>query len=97
MAILRCQELRCALPNALPNYVMGRTLFDTSISFEELAREYFSAAYGDDWEKVYSYLTDISSLCSCDYFNGKGSRDEFRIRLAIWNCCLPEFIPLKLS
>ena len=71
---ISCQELRCALPNALPNYVMGRTLFDTSISFEELAREYFSAAYGDDWEKVYSYLTDISSFCSCDYFNGKGSR-----------------------
>ena len=62
------------MPNALPNYVMGRTLFDTSISFEELAREYFSAAYGDDWEKVYSYLTDISSFCSCDYLNGKGSR-----------------------
>lgn len=71
---ISCQELRCGLPNFLPNYVMGYTLFDETASFQELTREYFSAAYGQGWEEVLSYLTDLSNLCSCDYFNGKGDR-----------------------
>ena len=71
---ISCQELRCALPNALPNYVMGYSLFDPSVSFEKLADEYYSAAYGKEWKAVLSYLSDLSSLCSCDYFNGKGDR-----------------------
>ena len=40
---ISCQELRCALPNALPNYVMGRTLFDTSISFEAVSYTHLSS------------------------------------------------------
>lgn len=71
---ISCQELRCGLPNALPNYIMGYTLFDPSVSFDELAQEYYSAAYGKDWSLVLSYLSNLSSLCSCDYFNGKGDR-----------------------
>lgn len=71
---ISCQELRAWFPNALPNYVMGYTLFDPSRSFEELTEEYFSAAYGDGWEEVRTYLTQVSALCSCDYFNGKGPR-----------------------
>ncbi|MFR1831642.1 MAG: DUF4838 domain-containing protein [Lachnospiraceae bacterium] len=71
---ISCQELRCGFPNFLPNYVMGYTLFDETASFQELVQEYFSAAYGHGWEEVLSYLTDLSNLCSCDYFNGKGER-----------------------
>lgn len=71
---ISCQELRCGLPNFLPNYIMGYTLFDEAASFQELTQEYYSAAYGKGWEEVRSYLTKLSSLCSCDYFNGKGER-----------------------
>ena len=75
---ISCQELRVCLPNAFPAYVMGRMLFDADVTFEELKEEYFRAAYGPGWEQVLSYLTKLSSLCSCDYFNGKEDRKDPR-------------------
>ena len=75
---ISCQELRVCLPNAFPAYVMGRMLFDADVTFGELKEEYFRAAYGPGWEQVLSYLTKLSSLCSCDYFNGKENRKDPR-------------------
>jgi hypothetical protein len=71
---ISCQELRAGLPNAFPNYVMGYTLFHKDVSFDHMQAEYFKHAYGDDFSSVISYLSDLSMLCSPDYFNGKGSR-----------------------
>lgn len=71
---ISCQELRSGTPNFLPNYVMGRLLFDDSLDFSALTEEYFKAAYPDCQEKAFQYLSSLSALCSCDYFNGKGSR-----------------------
>ena len=71
---ISCQELRASLPNALPNYVMGYTLLDEGADAETLIREYFQAAYGEEWERVLAYLSELSRLSSCDYLNGKGSR-----------------------
>ena len=71
---ISCQELRAGLPNFLPNYVMGYTLFDEGAGAEELICEYFQAAYGQGWEEVQSYLSRLSGLSSCDYLNGKGER-----------------------
>ena len=73
---ISCQELRAVLPNALPNYVMGKKLFDPSLSEERLEEAYFSAAYGGEGERVREYLKAVSALCSCDYFNGKGPREN---------------------
>lgn len=73
---ISCQELRAGMPNFFPNYVMGRKLMDESCTFEELAGEYYQAAYGEGWKEVYEYLSALSGLCSCDYFNGKGSREN---------------------
>lgn len=69
-----CQELRAALPNAFPEYVMGRMLWDTTLPFEQLEQEYFSALYGAHWETVRDYLSGLSARSSCDYFNGIGPR-----------------------
>ncbi len=71
---MSCQELRVMLPNGLPNYVMGRTLFDETLSFDSLLEEYYRAAYGGDWVMVREYLEGISNLCNCDYVNAKGPR-----------------------
>ena len=71
---ISCQELRSFLPNGLPNYIMGNCLFGTDASFEELAEEYFQAAYGENWKDCLTYLSELSSLCDCDYYNGKNSR-----------------------
>ncbi len=71
---ISCQEFRAGMPNFLPNYVMGRKLFDVGCDLEEITREYFQAAYGGGWKEVLSYLTELSELSDCDYFNGKGPR-----------------------
>lgn len=73
---ISCQELRAALPNALPNYVMGYTLFDESADTEALIDEYFRAAYGGGAEEVKAYLSRLSALSSPDYLNGKGPRTD---------------------
>ena len=74
--MINCQELRVCMPNALPNYVMGHTLFREDADFSDIVREYYQAAYGEGYEQVLSYLTELSSLCSCDYFNGKSARTD---------------------
>ena len=81
---ISCQELRSGLPNFLPNYVMGRKLWDISLSFETLQKEYMEAAYGIRAQDVINYLVQLSDLCNCDYFNGKGERihSETALRMA---------------
>lgn len=76
---ISCQELRVCLPNALPNYIMGYTLFDEEADADALIMEYFGAAYGKQAEKVKAYLERLSELSSCDYFNGKGGRRNGRM------------------
>ncbi|MBS4985942.1 MAG: DUF4838 domain-containing protein [Hungatella hathewayi] len=71
---ISCQELRAALPNGFPNYVMGMALSHPEITFEELADDYFRHAYGAEYRRVLEYLTTLSKLYDCDYFNGKGPR-----------------------
>ena len=73
---ISCQELRAGLPNALPNYVMGRTLLDWDADVEELIDEYFAAAYGPGWELAKECLSQLSELQMCDYVNGKGPRQD---------------------
>ena len=71
---ISCQELRAGSPNTLPNYVMGRTLFDETADGEQLIREYFEAAYPEQPEAALAHLELLSRLSSCDYINGKGPR-----------------------
>ncbi len=71
---ISCQEFRAGMPNFLPNYMMGRMLLDAERGFDEVTEEYYRAAYGDGWKTVLGYLSELSELCDCDYFNRKGPR-----------------------
>lgn len=71
-----CQELRACSPNMLPNYVMGRTLWDETADAEALIQEYFEAAYPGEPQLAQEYLEELSCLSSCDYLNGKGDREN---------------------
>jgi len=51
---------RSYFPTGFPFYVYGETLFDSSVSFEELKKDYFSHAFGKDWEKAAEYLETLS-------------------------------------
>ncbi len=67
--IISCQELRCAFPNSLPNYIMGRTALNLDESFEDIAKEYYTACYGDCGEKLYQLMDKLSCVFDMDYIN----------------------------
>ena len=71
-----CQELRAALPNAWPNYLMGHMLWDSSLDPQQLQEEYFTALYGPGAADARAALEELSALTSPDYFNGIGPRQD---------------------
>lgn len=74
--ILSCQELRAFYPTDLPCYLMGLKLWDSSLTYEQIAKEYFSAAFGRDGEAVHALLEEVSGCFDIDYwFNGRAAAD----------------------
>ena len=47
-------------PHGLVVYTYARTMFDTSLSFEEIAEDYFKTAFGKDYKKFYDLLYKIA-------------------------------------
>ena len=66
---------RSAFPTGLPFYTYGRTLFDTSLSAEEIREDYMKTAFGEDWKTVYDFLLEISERFNWRYLEGKLSAD----------------------
>ena len=58
---------RCYFPNAFSFYVYGAVLFDNSLTLEELIEDYFSHAYGDQWQTVVEFLKEIDRLMPQTY------------------------------
>ena len=50
---------RSFFPNGFAFYCYARTMFDASISYDELLLDYFRIAYGSEWRKFYAYLQKI--------------------------------------
>lgn len=59
--LVSCQNLRNHLPNGLSGYVMGESLFDTALGYEELAEKYCHSAYGENGGTVRALLEELSS------------------------------------
>ncbi|MBE6739321.1 MAG: DUF4838 domain-containing protein [Ruminococcaceae bacterium] len=81
--MMSCQLLRSAFPTGLSQYAMAAALWNKSRSFEEVADEYFSAAFEDAPNEVYKYLQEISDLFRLIRSRGQG--EEFK-KEAILNC-----------
>ncbi len=60
--IMHCSSQRRNMPNTYPMYMCGEILRDPSLSEKDIISEYFRGAYGDEWEKVYKYLSTLSDL-----------------------------------
>lgn len=59
--LVSCQNQRVFFPTGLGMTVMGRTLWDRSLSFEGIAHEYFHAAFGPEGATVRDYLRAVSA------------------------------------
>ena len=64
---------RAFFPNGLPFYTYARTLFDTTLSFEDILEDYFSSAYGEDWKLFRAYLDKLGKLFDYAYLEGEKS------------------------
>ena len=58
---------RSFFPTGLAFYTYARTLFDTSLSPEEIAEDYFSHAFGEDWKSFYDYLAKLEEKIPFHY------------------------------
>ena len=65
--MIACQTQRCFFPTGLPQYIYSEMLFDSSLSLEEIAKDYFSHAFGDKWELPLKYLKNVSELFDFSY------------------------------
>jgi len=68
---VRCQEQRVFFPTGLGMAVMGKTLWDRDAPLEEIARDYFISAFGEDGEACLSYLRELSRLFDPPYIRGE--------------------------
>jgi hypothetical protein len=66
---------RSAWPNAFATYVYAAALMDREVSFDAVLEDYFSHAYGKDWEKVKKLLEKISEAFDYAYMEGTKSID----------------------
>ena len=66
---------RSFFPNGFNFYVYGETLFDNDVDYEFLKKDYFSHAYGADWEKVVEFFETIDRGFDKDYMTGRKSAD----------------------
>lgn len=71
-----CQVQRCFFPNGLGMTVLGRTLWDKSLAFEDIAEEYFRDAYGKDWDKAKEYLGRLSAMFNPPLLRGDANRSD---------------------
>lgn len=67
-----CGTQRSFFPNGLSFYTFARTLFDTSLSYEEIEQDYYLYLYGENWREFCDYFEKISDALPFKFF----SRDE---------------------
>jgi len=78
---------RSFFPTGLAFYTYARTLYDNSLSAEEIAEEYLSCAFGEDWRSFFDYLESLEKAVPFEYLNG--SRKE-----GAYDPCMAENIRL---
>ena len=67
---------RSFFPTGYCFYTYARTLYDVSLTEEQIREEYFSAAFGEDWKKFYDYLDKLGKAFGHAYLSGY----EFRTK-----------------
>jgi len=69
---------RSFFPTGLAFYTYARTLYDSSLNMDEIAEEYFSSAFGEDWKLFYNYLRKLGDALDTRFIAGKNSADKRR-------------------
>ena len=54
--------LRPFFPNGIAFYTYAKSMYDASLSFEEISRDYYAHIYGEDYEKFVDYFEQLNDL-----------------------------------
>ena len=87
--LISCQSQRVSFPHGLGTTVMGRTLWEPELSFEDIAADYLAAAYGKNWEAAQSYFKSCSELFHPPLIRNEGSNEDKLPRLCKLVCRQP--------
>jgi len=67
-------------PHGFMSYIFSETLVNRDVDYEALKKDYFTHAYGEDWEKVVAYFEKMSELFDHAYMCGdKGADPNYSI------------------
>ena len=69
---------RSFFPTGLAFYTYARSLFDSTLTYEEIEKDYFSTAFGEDWEMFRDYLKKLGDAFDARYLEGELSADMAR-------------------
>jgi hypothetical protein len=72
---MSCQNQRAFFPTGLGMTVMGRTLWNRNLTFEQIAGDYFQHAFGNDAKQAKNYLEDVSDLFDPVFIRGERDAD----------------------
>ena len=64
---------RSFFPTPLTFYTYARTLFDTSLSYEEICEDCLSHLFGEGWREFYAYLDELSDAFDFKYISAEKS------------------------
>ena len=78
LGIIEDGTQRAFFPNGFNLYVYASTLFDVSCDFDGLVEDYFSHAYGEDWEKVRDFFMGLRNIFEPAYLMGRQYTDPKR-------------------
>jgi len=79
---ISCQAQRVAFPTALPLHVMGKTLWNARIPFDDLARDYFRDLYGRAGDRIRRLQEEVSRRIDPAYLRGEKKRPADHRRAA---------------
>jgi hypothetical protein len=78
--MVSCQLMRVYFPTSLPMVSMARTLWDRSVSYNAVARNYFEAAYGPSGDCCQDYLEELASLIDYSWLRGVSVAEAADVR-----------------
>lgn len=73
--LIACGSQRSYFPTGFAYYVFARKQYDISLSFDDILKEYFTCAFGQDWAQFVAYLYEIADCFGDKYLESKESAD----------------------
>ena len=66
---------RAYFPTGFAFYTYARKLYDTSLTYQDIAKEYFECAFGEEWKKFLGYLEKLGDAFDFEYLMGEKSKN----------------------